>query len=155
VMDKNISDAVELLFKGAKMLAYHCLDCKMPLFKYEGKILCPSCKREFEITENGVVIVKDVSTKKEDKREKSEEQKNEKEILEKQKEKKKDIVGEHIKKEKENKENEDVKEILRCCIVNVIKEYLKDCEDLIILERIADILNKLLIILEKLEEKKF
>ena len=152
-MDKNISDAVELLFKGAKMLAYHCLDCKMPLFKYEGKILCPSCKREFEITENGAVIVKDMSTKKEDKKEKSEEQKSEKELLEKQKEKKEDTVREYIKKEKEN--IEDVKEILRCCIVNVIKEYLKDCEDLIILERIADILNKLLIILEKLEEKKF
>ena len=54
-MDKSVSDAVELLYKGAKMLAQHCLDCKMPLFKYEGKIVCPSCKREFKIDEKGNV----------------------------------------------------------------------------------------------------
>jgi UPF0148 protein len=152
-MDKNISDAVELLFKGAKMLAYHCLDCKMPLFKYEGKILCPSCKKEFEITENGVVIVKELPTKKEDKEKegRSKGQKSEKEMVEKQKEKKEDVVRKHIKEDIE----EDVKEILRCCIVKIIKEYLKDCKDLMVLEKIADTLNKLLIILEKLEEKKF
>jgi len=128
----------------------------MPLFKYEGKILCPSCKREFEITENGVVIVKEISTKKENKEEEemSKGQKSEKEKLEEQKEKKEDAIEKHIK-ENAKEDVEDVKEILRCCIVSIIKEYLKDCKDLMVLERVADILNKLLIILEKLEEKKF
>lgn len=54
-MDKSISDAVEMLYKGAKMLSQHCLDCKMPLFKHEDKIICPSCKKEFKMDENGNV----------------------------------------------------------------------------------------------------
>ena len=51
--DKKISDAVELLLKGAKMLAYHCPECSMPLFLHEGKVICPSCKKEAEIVESG------------------------------------------------------------------------------------------------------
>ncbi len=70
-MDKSVSDAVELLYKGAKMLAQHCLDCKMPLFKYEGKVLCPSCKREFKIDEKG--NVEPLEEKKEKKEEKKKE----------------------------------------------------------------------------------
>ena len=60
--DKKISEAVELLFKGAKMLAYHCPQCNMPLFKYEGKVICPACKKEAEIIGEGkdaVVKLKD------------------------------------------------------------------------------------------------
>ncbi len=60
--DKKISEAVELLFKGAKMLAYHCPQCNMPLFRYEDKVICPICKKEAEIIgegKNAVVKLKD------------------------------------------------------------------------------------------------
>ncbi|WP_456468509.1 Sjogren's syndrome/scleroderma autoantigen 1 family protein [Archaeoglobus sp.] len=46
ISEKDISSAAELLYKGAKMLAYHCPDCKIPLFEKDGKIFCPSCGRE-------------------------------------------------------------------------------------------------------------
>lgn len=55
--DKKISDAVELLLKGAKMLAYHCPECSMPLFLHDGKVICPSCKKEVEIVESGREVV--------------------------------------------------------------------------------------------------
>jgi len=57
VEDKKISDAVELLLKGAKMLAYHCPECSMPLFLHDGKVICPSCKKEVEIVESGREVV--------------------------------------------------------------------------------------------------
>ncbi len=44
------------------MLAYHCPQCNMPLFKYEGKVICPACKKEAEIIGEGkdaVVKLKD------------------------------------------------------------------------------------------------
>ena len=46
ISEKGISSAAELLYKGAKMLAHSCPDCKMPLFEKDGKIFCPSCGRE-------------------------------------------------------------------------------------------------------------
>jgi len=46
--DKKISEAVELLYKGGKMLSYHCPECNLPLFKYEEKIICPSCNVEYD-----------------------------------------------------------------------------------------------------------
>jgi UPF0148 protein len=44
--DKKISEAVKLLYKGAKMLSYHCPECGTPIFEYEGKMFCPSCGKE-------------------------------------------------------------------------------------------------------------
>lgn len=44
--DKKISDISKLLIGGAKMLSYHCPDCKVPLFEENKKIFCPSCGRE-------------------------------------------------------------------------------------------------------------
>jgi len=44
--DKKISEAIKLLYKGAKMLAYHCPDCGTPIFKYQDKMFCPSCGKE-------------------------------------------------------------------------------------------------------------
>jgi UPF0148 protein len=44
--DKKISEAIKLLYKGAKMLSYHCPDCGTPIFKYQDKMLCPSCGKE-------------------------------------------------------------------------------------------------------------
>ena len=46
ISEKGISNAAELLYKGAKMLAHHCPDCKVPLFEKDGRIFCPSCGRE-------------------------------------------------------------------------------------------------------------
>ncbi len=35
------------------MLAYHCPECGIPLFKYEGRVICPACKREADIIGDG------------------------------------------------------------------------------------------------------
>jgi|Deesub1362A_J573_1020465.scaffolds.fasta_scaffold00078_78 UPF0148 protein len=43
--DKKISEAVKLLYKGAKMLPYHCPDCQTPIFEVDKKMFCPSCGR--------------------------------------------------------------------------------------------------------------
>ncbi|WP_202318781.1 Sjogren's syndrome/scleroderma autoantigen 1 family protein [Archaeoglobus neptunius] len=51
ISEKGISDAAELLYKGAKMLAYNCPDCKLPLFELNGKIFCASCGKEAVIEE--------------------------------------------------------------------------------------------------------
>ncbi len=72
--DKKISEAVELLYKGAKMLAYHCPECKMPLFEKDGKIFCPSCGREAVFESK----LKDIEAKKQ---EKEVEEKKEEKIL--------------------------------------------------------------------------
>ena len=44
--DKKISEAIKLLYKGAKMLPYHCPDCGVPIFQYQDKMICPSCGKE-------------------------------------------------------------------------------------------------------------
>jgi UPF0148 protein len=124
-MDKNISDAAELLLKGAKMLAQHCTECKMPLFKYEGKVICPSCRREFEIEKNGTVKVKTGEIKDAE-------------------------IKTEIKKDREF-HDEDVREIIRGCIVQVIRTHLRCCEDLDVLERTVGIIEKLLDVLERLD----
>lgn len=58
ISEKDISNAAELLYKGAKMLAYSCPDCKVPLFEKDGKIFCPFCGRE--------AIIEDEKEKSED-----------------------------------------------------------------------------------------
>jgi UPF0148 protein len=52
ISEKGIASAAELLYKGAKMLAHSCPECKMPLFEKDGKIFCPSCGREVVIEED-------------------------------------------------------------------------------------------------------
>jgi len=47
--DKKISEAVEPLLKGGKMLKFHCPDCGLPLFKQDEKVFCSYCKTEFQI----------------------------------------------------------------------------------------------------------
>ncbi len=51
VEDKKISEAVEPLLKGGKMLKFHCPDCGLPLFQQNEKVFCPHCKTEFQIVE--------------------------------------------------------------------------------------------------------
>ncbi|MEE8167907.1 MAG: Sjogren's syndrome/scleroderma autoantigen 1 family protein [Candidatus Hydrothermarchaeales archaeon] len=41
--EEALKGMAELLLSKAKMLQYHCDTCKSPLFKKEGKIICPIC----------------------------------------------------------------------------------------------------------------
>lgn len=61
VSDEAISRAAEILLKGAKMLSFHCPECKMPLFEKDAKVFCVSCDKDFEIVEvEGKKILKEV-----------------------------------------------------------------------------------------------
>ena len=42
----ELSKMGKLLLSGATMLNESCPDCKIPLFKKEGKIFCPQCERK-------------------------------------------------------------------------------------------------------------
>ncbi len=41
--DKILKDMTELLLSKARMLPYHCNNCKSPLFEKDGKVVCPVC----------------------------------------------------------------------------------------------------------------
>ena len=40
--DKDLEKVTKMLERGGTMLAKHC-DCGAPLFKYQGKVVCPVC----------------------------------------------------------------------------------------------------------------
>ncbi len=121
--DKKISDAVELLLKGAKMLAYHCPECSMPLFLHDGKVICPSCKKEAEIIEKG----KNVEVRLKEEHVKEEE-------MEKRK-----VIKPKIEKE------EDLEELLK----NVLRIYIeKLVDDYDSAEKTIRVINSLLEIIE-------
>lgn len=40
--DKDLEKVTKMLERGGTMLAKHC-DCGAPLFKYQGKVICPVC----------------------------------------------------------------------------------------------------------------
>lgn len=62
VQDKKISEAAEILLKGARMLSFHCPECLLPLFQSGDRVFCPSCKREYEIVQNeNKVEIKEVN----------------------------------------------------------------------------------------------
>ncbi len=42
VDDKGLKKVTKMLERGGTMLAKHC-DCGAPLFKYQGKVVCPVC----------------------------------------------------------------------------------------------------------------
>ena len=133
--DKKISEAVELLFKGAKMLAYHCPECKMPLFKYKDKILCPSCKKEAVIVKEGEV---ETVVIREDRKEEVKDTKEKEEIK---------------VKEVRNVYGEDVESILKDGLTRVAK-YLRDCKDIDEMQKVVVILDKLINIIEKIKKIK-
>jgi UPF0148 protein len=66
--DKKISDIAKLLYKRAKMLSYHCPECKIPLFQESERIFCPSCGRDViiektrEAEKQEVVETEDIKT---------------------------------------------------------------------------------------------
>jgi len=41
--DRELEQISKLLERGGKMLADHCETCHSPLFKFEGKVMCPVC----------------------------------------------------------------------------------------------------------------
>ena len=41
--DREMEQISKMLERGGKMLADHCVVCKSPLFKFEGKTTCPVC----------------------------------------------------------------------------------------------------------------
>ena len=41
--DRELEQISQMLERGGKMLADHCVACKSPLFKFEGKTTCPVC----------------------------------------------------------------------------------------------------------------
>jgi len=41
--DRELEQISKMLERGGKMLADHCVICKSPLFKFEGKTTCPVC----------------------------------------------------------------------------------------------------------------
>ena len=41
--DRELEQISKMLERGGKMLADHCVACKSPLFKFEGKTMCPVC----------------------------------------------------------------------------------------------------------------
>ena len=42
--DTELEQISKMLERGGKMLAAHCEKCQSPLFKYEGKTICPVCE---------------------------------------------------------------------------------------------------------------
>ena len=45
--DKDLKKVTKMLERGGTMLAKHC-DCGAPLFKYQGKVVCPVCEGKTE-----------------------------------------------------------------------------------------------------------
>ena len=41
--DRELEQISKMLERGGTMLADHCVVCKSPLFKFEGKMTCPVC----------------------------------------------------------------------------------------------------------------
>lgn len=50
--DKALKDMTELLLSKARMLPYHCDNCKSPLFEKDEKTICPVCgELKFDLEE--------------------------------------------------------------------------------------------------------
>ncbi len=139
--DKKISEAVELLFKGAKMLAYHCPACNMPLFKYEGRIICPACKKEAEIIEEGRDVVVRL---KEDERESVIESKVDKEV----ESKKVEVVT--------SEKDENIEDLLKSVIRTVVSRLVDVAtnEDITTIKDFVSVLDNLLNVLERVKRMK-
>jgi len=62
--DRELEQISKMLERGGKMLADHCVVCKSPLFKFEGKTTCPVCT--YRAMQNAIQTSKspaEVSTK--------------------------------------------------------------------------------------------
>lgn len=141
--DKKISDAVNLLYKGAKMLPYHCPDCKVPLFQDGDRIFCPSCGRD--------VIIEGKTPQGEVKEEvKEAEQKKEEIKLEKPEYKTK---TQQVQPEVTGNDFEVVENSLKEAILKLSDE-LRRAESVEEIREIIDTLDKTTQILERLRKYK-
>lgn len=123
------------------MLAYHCGECKMPLFKYEGKIICPSCKRSFKIDEKGVVTVleDDRETDGDKKKDISEYKLGESQKMKEETTIKHEYESEYLK----------AKKIIRSKLFELILK-MDECDDFETLSSLVDLSLKLLTLFEKI-----
>lgn len=128
--DKKISEAVELLYKGAKMLSYYCPECKVPLFKDKDRVFCPSCKRDvvFESDDKFKYVKQDV------------------------KEENKVEFREKVKQAIQS--NELKEEVFKDAISNLALK-LKNVEDTENLKEIVELIDKLINLIEKLKRLKY
>ncbi len=62
--DKDLQKVTKMLERGGTMLAKHC-DCGAPLFKYQGRVVCPVCegKKEEQPAEESTRLAVPVETK--------------------------------------------------------------------------------------------
>ncbi|AGK61831.1 putative Zn-finger containing protein [Archaeoglobus sulfaticallidus PM70-1] len=122
--DKKISESVKLLYKGAKMLPYHCPECNSPLFKKDDKMFCPYCKKEavfekdVENTIMGAEVIPEASTTKIENRENQALGMNHKSILEEK--------------------------------LNYVLEYMKKAKTIDEIERLTNLADKLVTLIEKI-----
>ncbi len=128
------------------MLAQHCVDCGMPLFEYEGKIICPSCKREFRIDESGKAVPvveekREVVKKKEDFEKKEREEREDVEIEKK---------GEGKEVKKVSSDVEYAKEKLKRKLVDVVS-LMDECDSLEALNDLVDLADKIIDLIERID----
>ncbi len=121
------------------MLAYHCPACNMPLFKYEGKVICPACKKEAEIIGEGRDAIVRL---KEDRKEVVEEKKEEKVVVEERRVEEVREVG--------------VEENVKRAILKISERISKisDYEDVQTIKDLVDILERLVNVLERVKRMK-
>lgn len=130
--DKKISEAVELLYKGAKMLSYYCPECKVPLFKYKDRIFCPSCKRD-------VVFEKDVNNKKSNGKERKDESKT---------------FSKDLPNRRDFEQKRNIESVLRNALINLALR-LESVEDLKNMKEVVELIEKLVEIIEKLKRMEY
>jgi UPF0148 protein len=51
--DRELEQISKMLERGGKMLADHCETCHSPLFRFEGKVMCPVCS--YRATQTSVI----------------------------------------------------------------------------------------------------
>jgi len=54
--DKDLEKVTKMLERGGTMLAKHC-ECGAPLFKYQGKVVCPVCDAKNQAQEQARLAV--------------------------------------------------------------------------------------------------
>lgn len=52
ISDDSIKAGAEILLKGGVMLNKACPTCKSPLYKYQGKIICVNCKKQYVLVDD-------------------------------------------------------------------------------------------------------
>jgi UPF0148 protein len=60
--EQDLEKITKMLEKGGTMLAKHC-ECGAPLFKYQGKILCPVCESKETVSQGSTGLAVPVETR--------------------------------------------------------------------------------------------